>query len=135
MSDFQRIRPRPNRDSQPFWDACKRHELVLQYCRDCGRPWFYPRPCCPHCLSLAFDWRPVRGEGQVYTYTVVHRPPSEAYQDAVPYVVAIIELDEGVRMMSNVIGCPSEDVRIGMRVRVTFEDLAPETTLPKFLPA
>lgn len=134
MTEIARPLPLPNLDSKPYWEACRRHELMLQRCRGCGQYRFYPRACCPHCLSLEADWERVGGHGEVYSFTVVHRPPSEAFRDAVPYVVAVVHLDEGVRMMSNVVGCPADQVRIGMRVRVVFKDLTEAVALPQFVP-
>jgi uncharacterized OB-fold protein len=133
MSETVRPIPLPNLDSKPYWEACKRHELRVQRCRECQRYRFYPRTCCPHCLSFEADWEKVSGEGVIYSFTVVHRPPSEAFRDAVPYVVALIQLDEGIRMMSNVAGCPADQVRIGMRVRAVFQEITQTITLPQFV--
>jgi hypothetical protein len=126
--------PKPDQDSAEYWAAARRHELVLQQCSACGRFRFYPRAVCPHCLSEKFEWRPSSGRGRIYSFTVIHRPPSPAFRDRVPYVLALVELEEGVRMMSNVVGCDPQAVEIGLRVEVTFEDLTPEITLPVFKP-
>jgi uncharacterized protein len=123
-----------DRDSQDYWAAARRHELVFQQCDECGRFRFYPRIVCPFCLSDKFQWRQSGGRGVIYSFTVIHRPPTPAFRDQVPYVLALIELPEGVRMMSNIIGCDPSQVRIGMSVTVTFEDVSEEITLPKFKP-
>jgi hypothetical protein len=135
MNEQSRPLPKPDRDSAYYWAAARRHELVFQQCADCRRFRFYPRLVCPHCLSDKFEWRQSDGRGVVYSFTVIHRAPTPAFRDQTPYVLALIELPEGVRMMSNVIGCDPAEVRIGMPVRVMFEDVTPEVTLPKFKPA
>lgn len=126
--------PKPDRDSEYYWAAARRRELVFQQCDDCERFRFYPRMVCPFCLSEKFQWRRSGGRGVVYSFTVIHRPPTPAFRDRVPYVLALIDLPEGVRMMSNVIDCDPEDVRIGMSVQVTFEDVSEDIALPKFKP-
>lgn len=126
--------PKPDKDSEVYWEAARRHELVLQQCRACERFRFYPRLVCPQCLSDQFEWRRASGRGVVYSFTVIHRPPFPAFRDRVPYVLALIDLEEGVRMMSNVIGCEPNEVRIGMPVEATFDDVTEEITLPKFKP-
>ena len=126
--------PRPDRDSEFYWEAARRHTLMLQQCDECGRFRFYPRAVCPFCLSDKLQWKEVNGRGVVYSFTIIYRPPSPAFRDDVPYVLALIDLPEGVRMMSNIIGCSPDDVYIGMPVVVTFEDVSDEITLPKFRP-
>lgn len=121
-------------DSRPFWEAARRHELMLQRCNNCKSYIFYPRAVCPTCMSDELAWEKVSGQGSVYSYTVVHRAPA-AFADDVPYVVAIIQLAEGPRMLSHVIKCPPAQVRIGMPVQVVFEDVNDEITLPKWEPA
>lgn len=128
-----RPRPEPTEISRPYWEACARHELLLQWCTACDRPQFYPRSVCARCGGSALEWRRASGRGTVYTYSVVHRAPDPAV--ATPYVVALVDLDEGVRMMSNIVGCDPASVRVGMTVRVTFEDLGDGASLPVFSPA
>jgi len=127
--------PTPNTFSQPFWEATRRHELVLQKCNECGTVRYYPRPRCPTCLSGNAEWVQMSGNGSVYSFTIVHRPLARWFADKVPLVCAVIELDEGVRMISNIEEVDLNDVHIGMRVSVTFEDVNEEITLPKFRPA
>lgn len=119
---------------RPFWEALKAHELKVQTCDDCGTLRFIPKEICPHCGSQACGWTPVSGRGRVYTYTVIHRGPTPAYQADAPYVIAHVELDEGPRIISNLIGCDSADVRIGMPVEVVYEDVSDDWTLFKFRP-
>src|SRR5262245_4253905 len=109
----------PELDSEPFWRATKRHELTYQQCQDCNEVVFYPRQHCPACGSASLTWRVSAGEGVIYTFSVVRANRSPSFRDLVPYVVAWIDLDEGFRMMSNVVGLePVDNVQVGMRVRV-----------------
>ena len=127
--------PRVDEESKGFWEACRRHELYIQRCGACGASRHYPRALCPSCLSSDVDWVRCSGKGTVYTFTATHQNQAPGFRDELPYVMAYVELEEGVRMLTNIVGCKPEDVRIGMAVEVVFEDVAPEHTLPKFKPA
>lgn len=131
----ERPLPVPDHDTRLYWEATRRHELVIQRCRSCGEHYFYPRPHCPLCLSERTAWVPASGRGTVYAFTVVHRPPGPGFAERGPYVVALVDLAEGPRMMSNVVGCAPEEVHSGMLVHVDFEDVTPEVSLPVFRPA
>lgn len=136
-TEYTKPLPTPSQVSQPFWDAAREHRLVYQRCRVCGTRVFYPRDICPgpHCFGVGtLDWVESSGRGWVYSFTVSYQPANPAFADDVPYVLAIIELDEGWRMNSNVINTPPEDVQIGMRVEVVWDDVTPDFTLPKFQP-
>jgi hypothetical protein len=133
MSDYVKPLPKPTASSRPYWDAAKRHELMLQRCGSCNAFIYYPRDRCPQCLSDQLTWQPVSGRGKVYSYTVVRRASTRSFSDK-PYVLAIVELDEGVRMTTNV-EAPPEAVKVGMPVAVWFDDVTPERTLVKFKPA
>ncbi len=124
--------PRPTVVSQPYWDGCRRGELLFQRCRACSAIAFNPSPACRRCLSPELAWEPSAGHGSVYSWTVVHRPQTPAF--TVPYAVAIVDLDEGYQMMTNVIACTPEDVHVGLRVRVEFRVIDDEITLPYFVP-
>jgi uncharacterized protein len=126
--------PRPTDLSRPFWDAAKQHELCVQQCTSCRKHVFYPRYSCPHCGARELEWVRVSGRATVYSYTVARRPTHAAFADRVPYVIAIVELDEGPRMTTNVVGCPPDDVHIGMAVQTSFEDVDDEITLVNFEP-
>ena len=131
-----RLIPPTSELTRPFWEAARDHELVIQHCGACGRPFFPPRAHCPGCGSAALSWRPVSGKGTVYSYTVAHRPPHPVFADQCPLTIAIVELEEGPRMMSNVIGCDPADVEVGMAVRVAFEPIDDsDIVLPVFTPA
>ena len=132
MAEYLKPIPVPNQDSLPYWEGCKRRQLLIQRCKACGHHQFYPRHLCTNCMALDPEFIPATGKGEVYTFTVIYRPPSKAFEPDIPYVVAIIQLDEGVRMMSNIVGCPVEEVRIGMRVEVVFDDISDAIALPKF---
>jgi len=134
MSETVDARPLPAPDpaTAPYWAAACGHRLSLPRCEACGEFHFYPRPLCPHCGSPRLAWTDVSGKGTIYSLTVVQRAPSPAFADMVPYVVAIVALDEGPHLMSNIIGCPADAVRIGMPVRATFLDIGAEASLPLF---
>lgn len=128
--------PEPSEDTQEFWEGLKRHELFIQRCAECGTLRHYPRPCCHNCASLNYEWVRASGRGTIYSYMVAHHAFHPAFRDKVPYAVALVELDDipGVRMASNLVDCPLEQVRIGMPVEVVYEDWSPEVTVYKFRP-
>ncbi|MGH3321038.1 MAG: Zn-ribbon domain-containing OB-fold protein [Streptosporangiaceae bacterium] len=118
----------------PYWDAARRHALVAQRCGDCGRLRHPPLPRCPACRGADVDWIPLAGDGFLYTYTVVWHPTHAALRDRVPYVVALVELAEGPRVVANILDCPVDEVSVGMPVRVTFEHVADGVVVPQFVP-
>jgi len=132
---YRKPLPRIDEESRGYWEALARHELYLQRCRDCGTLRFYPRALCPSCLSSTVEWVRASGRGTVYTFTVTHQNQAPGFREELPYVLAIVELAEGVRMMTNIVGCAPDAVRVGMPVEVVFEDVTPEITLAKFRPA
>jgi uncharacterized OB-fold protein len=129
--------PPANPVSAPYWDAARHHGFVIQRCRSCDRHAFHPRTTCPHCGARDLAWEPVSGRATVYTFTVARRPTHPAFADRIPYVIAIVELAEGPRLTTNIVGCSPDAVHIGMVVEVDFDDLEDEeaTTLPVFRPA
>ncbi len=129
---YEKPLPVVDPESAPYWAALKERRLILKHCRDCGRHHFYPRALCPHCHSDALEWSDARGTGSIYSYTVARRPAGPAFKADAPYVVAVVELDEGARMMTNIVTNDVESVRIGQRVVVAFEAVTDEITLPKF---
>ena len=131
---YKKPLPRIDEESKGFWEGCQRHELHVQQCRDCGALRYYPRALCPRCLSDDTSWVLSSGRGTVYTYTVTYQNQAAGFRDELPYVLAYVELDEGVRLLTNIVGCAPETVSIGMPVEVCFEDVTPEVTLPKFKP-
>ena len=133
MNEYLKPLPKPSPTSRPFWDAAKRHELLLQRCGACSKFIYYPRPRCPYCFSDQLMWEQCSGTGKLYSYTVVRRAASRAFADA-PYVLAIVELAEGPRMTTNILA-PPEQLRVDMPVTVFFDDVTPDHTLVKFKPA
>ena len=124
--------PIPTAVSQPYWEACKRRELTFQRCADCEGITFLPQPACMHCLSPNLMWEKGQGKGAVYSWTVVWRPQTPAFE--IPYAIAIIDMDEGYRMMTNIIGIDPEKLEVGTRVEVEFHDMNDEIALPYFRP-
>ncbi len=118
-------------DAAPYWEGARHGKLLLQKCGGCGLVRFYPRALCPSCWSDRADWIEASGGGTVHSFTVIHRPPAPAFAANVPYVVALIDLDEGPRMMANVTGDGARDVRIDDRVHVTFEERGGGFMLPQ----
>lgn len=118
-------------DSQPYWEGLSQGELRIQRCDTCSRAIFYPRSLCPHCSSEKLSWIVATGRGTLYSYTVAHQAFGIFAQEA-PYVVALVELEEGVRMMSRIIDAPRERITIGKAVQVTFEKFGEDLTLPYF---
>lgn len=132
--DHQKPLPRADEQTRGFWEGCKEHELRLLCCEDCDTYIHQPAAMCHACNSMRLGWKPVSGEGEVYSWVVVHHAPAPGFQNETPYVVAWIELVEqaGLRILSNVVDCPPEDVQAGMPVRVEFRDVTDEVTLPVF---
>lgn len=123
-------------ETRPFWDACREGKLKIQRCTNCGHKRFPPTFYCSKCNSPGHDWIESSGRGRVFSWIVVRHPvPREVYAADVPYVVALIELDEGVRIASNIVGIEPEKVTANMPVRVIFKSVTPEITLPIFEPA
>jgi uncharacterized OB-fold protein len=127
--------PEPSAESEPFWSGAREERLVIPKCRSCGSTWFPPTHACPSCGSSDHAWVDASGRGTVFSFVVVHRVYHPGFASKVPYVVAIIELDEGPRILSNVVGIPPEEVRCDMPVRVTFQERRGDMTIPQFVPA
>ena len=117
-------------DSRPYWEGVAHGELLIQRCEACGRAVFYPRSVCPHCSADRLGWERASGHGTVYSYTVVHQAYGP-FAGQTPFVVALVDLDEGVRMLTRLKGGP-EVAQIGVRVRVVFEQVDEELSLPYF---
>lgn len=131
-------RPQPRvgayMDTQPYWDAAKNGKLVIQYCRDTGKPQFFPRPVSMANGRRNLEWREVSGRGTVYSFTNTFSA-WPGHEERVPYLCALVELEEGVRMLVNLLNVNAQDVRIGMPVKLCFEALSPDIRLPAFEPA
>ncbi|MFJ4048930.1 MULTISPECIES: Zn-ribbon domain-containing OB-fold protein [Pseudomonas] len=124
--------PIANADSQPYWDAARDGRLMIQHCTDCGSVHFMARQLCPSCWSQHLEWVPSQGTGKVHSFTIIRRASLPAFTAQVPYVVALIELDEGPSMVSNIVGADALDVQIDDRVQVTFEARGDDARIPQF---
>jgi uncharacterized OB-fold protein len=127
--------PSPDPTTQPFWAAMLEGRLLIKRCSDCSRAHFYPRPFCPHCWSDNVEWEEASGRAGLYTWSVVHVNDLPPFADRVPYVAAIVELEEGPRMMSNVENCGFDELAVGMPLQVTFRKETDDYVLPVFRPA
>ena len=121
-------------DTREWWQHCKRHELVIQRCTDCGTFRHSPLPVCYNCQSFDFEWHQVSGKGMVYSYIIVHSPAAGVLREKVPYNVVVVELPDAgdVRMIGNLLDCPNEEIRIGMPVEIAWEDINDDVTLPQW---
>jgi uncharacterized protein len=130
-NEFVQDRPLPLLDpvSTPYWEGTRRGELMYQECPQCGHRQFYPRFSCTRCTADP-EWKVASGTGTIHTFTVVRSTYAEPFREWAPFVVAIIEIDEGPRMTGNVVGRPVDDVRIGQRVQVSFVEAADDCALP-----
>ncbi|MBI2963376.1 MAG: Zn-ribbon domain-containing OB-fold protein [Deltaproteobacteria bacterium] len=130
--DYKKPLPRIDEENRWFWEACARHELVLQRCGGCGELRFYPRGLCPACLSSSVEYVRSSGRGRIHTFTVTYQSQAPGFRDELPYVMAYVDLDEGPRVLSNVVHTPPEEVKIGMAVEVVFEDVDEDLAIPRF---
>lgn len=122
-------------EAEPFWQGCKDGRLMLPQCRGCGRFHFYPRPFCPFCDGIDLEWRAAGGNGTIYSFAVVRQPLEKPFVAHLPYVIVIVELDEGVRLLSHLVGAAPEGVACGMKVRVEFATMPVGVVAPVFRPA
>ena len=137
MSDAAPTRPVPavTPEMAPFWEAARKHQLVAQHCLDCGAVRFPAREVCSRCLSRRADWRPVSGRGRVFSVAVMHQANHPWFAARVPYAVVVVELEEGARLTSTVVGLDPGAIELDLPVEVDFEDVTPEISLPVFRPA
>ena len=133
MEEYNKPLPEITTDNKPFWDACKRHELSLQKCLNCGCL-RHPSPICWNCLSMDSEWVTVSGRGKLYTWTIIHQRYHPGFIEEIPYNVAIVELYEGPRLLTNIVDCSNDDLSVGMELEVTFDDVTDDITLPRFKP-
>jgi uncharacterized OB-fold protein len=127
-------KPLPTLDdgNRPFWTAARAGKLTLQHCNACQKPRYPINHICPHCLSDKFEWKAVSGRGTVYSSIVFHQIYNQAFAGDVPYNVALIQLEEGPRMISNVVGIPPSEVKVGDKVQAVFDPVTPEISIPRF---
>ena len=134
MAPYEKPLPVINEDTALYWEYSRRHELRMQKCIACGNIRFPVSIVCPECHSLDAEWTKLSGKGKVYSYIVFRQAYHPSYVNEIPYIVGIIELDEGPRMESNIVGCDIEDITIDMPVEVVFDDVTDKISLPKFKP-
>jgi uncharacterized OB-fold protein len=127
--------PTPDNETQPFWDAAKDERLLIKRCNACGEYHFYPRPFCPHCWSEDVEWFEASGRATLYTWSVVHRNDLPPFGDRIPYVAAIAELEEGPRMMTNVVDCEFDALEMGMALEAVYYPTSEDVTIVQFRPA
>lgn len=135
MPDWNKPLPTIVGETRPFWEACRRGQLVIQRCAACGEYQFYPRGICAHCWSEDIRWVETAGRGTVWTYTVTYQNRTPGFAEEVPYIVALVELEEGVKMFTNLVDCAPREVAIGMAVEATFTRANDRVTVPYFKPA
>ena len=128
--------PQPQPESDFYWEKCKANELWLRPCKSCDQAYFYPRDICPNCFSRDTDWIQSSGRGTLHTFAIVHRGPTPAFRDRVPYVAAIVEVESGARIPTNLVGIDPDPelIKIGMPVEVVFQELDENISLPMFRP-
>jgi len=131
------LKPLPviDEETRPWWEALQRHELYVQKCRACGDLRYHPRAQCTNCLSPRTEWIRCSGRGTVYTFTATYQNQGAGFRESLPYIMAWVELEEGVKMLTNLVECRPEEAKIGMPVEVVYEDVTPQVTLAKFRPA
>jgi uncharacterized OB-fold protein len=136
-TEYKKPLPRPiNTElSRPFWEGAKRGELMMPRCKKCDHIFFYPRRECPRCLSSDIGWVKVSGKGRLHSFTIVRQPANPAFRDDVPHAYSVIQLDEGPRMISNMVECDLDALEVDMPVVAVFDAVTPEWTLVKFKPA
>jgi len=135
MAETDKIVPPITEELRPFFEGAKNNRLVIQKCESCGKLRFPPAQVCPECLSHKLGWVAVSGHGRVYSYSIMHRAYHPAFAGKVPYALVVVELEEGGKIMSNVVGIQPHRLKCGMPVEVIFERISDEVVLPKFKPA
>jgi uncharacterized OB-fold protein len=134
MTNYVKPLPIITDDNRPYWEYCKKHEFRMQKCDNCGYIRFPPGILCPRCHSMEAAWVKMSGKGEIYSFVIYRVAYHPSYANDIPYVVAVIRLDEGPRLESNITGVKVEDIRIDMPVEVYFDDITDEVSLPKFKP-
>jgi hypothetical protein len=134
MLEYKKPIPVPSDESRPYWEGLKEHRLLMPRCDDCQGYWFPPTQYCPHCSSASWTWTPVSGRGKIFSYVIYHRVYHPGFAEDVPYAVAVISLDEGPRLLSNIVGVPPDQLTCDMPVEVVFTDITDTMTIPKFKP-
>jgi uncharacterized OB-fold protein len=129
-----RMEPPSSPVSEPFWEATKQRRLLVQWCLDCDKAVFYPREICPGCMASNLEWREASGRGTLHSFTVNHLSPNPSGGEG-PFAIALVELAEGPRMMTNLVGLATDELKVGMGVQVCWEELPDGRNYPTFQPA
>jgi uncharacterized OB-fold protein len=137
MSDYNKPLPKPDPVTKPYWDSLKEHAMKIQKCNDTGNFFFYPRGISPFTGSTNTSWEAVSGNGEIYALTIIPTQRSAWPGFEAPYVIAMVQLEEGPKLMTHIINVEAdpEHVKVGMPVKVVYDDVTDEVTLPKFEPA
>jgi len=134
MTEYTKPLPTITDENREFWEGAKRGKLRMQKCGDCGHIRYPISHVCPKCLSYNFNWTDLSGRGEVFSYIVFYQLYNKAFEKDIPYNVALVQLEEGPRMYSNVVGVDNDAVKVGDKVEVTFDPVTPEVTIPRFKP-
>lgn len=135
MSAYNKPLPRPSEITRPFWDAAREGRIIVQKCETCGHTQHPPRPLCTNCWNDRLAWLQCSGEGEVYTYTVCHWATMLSFKNDTPYIVAMVDLPEGVRLNGGIVNCPLDRIKVGLKVKASFASVTDEVTLVNFAPA
>lgn len=134
MSEYTKPLPTITDENHPFWEGCRQGTLRMQKCGDCGHIRYPISHVCPKCLSYKFEWTDLSGRGEVFSYVVFYQLYNKAFEQDIPYNVALVQLDEGPRMYSNIVDADNDSVKVGDKVEVAFDPVTPEVTIPRFKP-
>ncbi|MGE5526141.1 MAG: Zn-ribbon domain-containing OB-fold protein [Rhodospirillaceae bacterium] len=132
MSEYMKPLPTITDENRPFWEGCKAGKLRMQQCGDCGHIRYPISHCCPKCLSYDFKWKDLSGRGEVFSYVVFYQLYNKAFEKDIPYNVALVQLEEGPRMYSNVVGVDNDAVKVGDKLEAVFDPVTPDVTIPRF---
>jgi uncharacterized OB-fold protein len=132
MSEYKKPLPTITDENREFWEGAKRGKIRMQKCKSCGHIRYPISHVCPECLSYDFKWTDLSGRGEVFSYVIFHQLYNPAFKDDIPYNVAMVQLEEGPRMYSNIIGVDNDAVKVGDKVEAIFDPVTPEVTIPKF---
>ncbi len=132
MSDYEKLVPSPTADTQPYWTGLQEGRLCLQACADCGKVRHYPRPVCDSCYSMNVKWVEASGQGKVHSWTITHYAFHPGFKGELPYILVTVDLDEGVRMNAQVRGITQADLRVDLPVKVGYDKVKDDLTLPVF---
>jgi hypothetical protein len=127
--------PTIEEESKPFWDAARDHRFLIAHCHACGQVHHYPRPFCPFCWSEDVSWIDASGRATLYTHSTVYVNDLPPFKDQIPYIAAVVDLEEGPRVMTTIVDCSADELSIGMALQVSYKTITDEVTIPVFRPA